>query len=268
MRGLADLLNARATQHAWILDSARVIGALEFAEIGVGEQAGRPTVRARAVPRPPLRGPDVALFMLGANDADDVLLDVDAERGVLLRVELRIRGEPYLVKEVREIAFGEAFPDGTFELALPPGESARPMVRPVEHDVTLARAVAPFTVWIVPRVPRDWEVTISFVEAPEPQVFLEHSPGNGVQDFTIAQSSVAVPFRDELPGAGEWEQHRWNGRDMELREPAEDGHPAQVRLELEGTRVHLHSVSLDARLLAGAAADLVRAPEGGPRFGP
>jgi hypothetical protein len=251
-------------QFAWILEAARVLGALEFAEVEAGMQAGRPTLRARAVPRPPRRGPDIALFLLGASGADDVLLEVDAERGILLRVELRIGGEPFLVREVREIAFGEAFPDGTFVLELPEGASARPRTSPFEHDVTLERAVAlaPFTLWIVPRVPRDWEVDIHVAKAmerppTEPQVFVHYRAENGIQGFTISQSAVAGPFRDELPG-GEWQAVRHNGREMELREPVEDWHAAQVRLELGGTRIHLHSDSVGLGTLADAAADLVQ----------
>ena len=212
-------------------------------------------------------GPDTALFMLGASDADDVVLDVDAELGLLLRVECRIGGEPYLVREVREIAFGETFPDSIFELELPEGETVQAIERPFEHDVTLERAVAlaPFGLWIAPRVPRDWEVDITFVKAmerppTEPQVVLHYSAGNGAQEYVISQTAAAGVFVDELPG-GAWEQHEIDGRAMELREQVEDWHPAQVRLELGGTRLHLHSGSLSRGVLADVAAELVPAPD-------
>ena len=48
---------------------------------------------------------------------------------------------------------------------------------------------------------------------------------------------------------------------MELREQVEDWHPAQVRLELGGTRLHLHSGSLSRGVLADVAAELVPAPD-------
>ncbi|MET0684954.1 MAG: hypothetical protein ABW060_06535 [Solirubrobacteraceae bacterium] len=264
-----DMDGGVGEQLAWILEPARLLGALEFGEVAAGEQAGRPTLRARAVPRPPLRGggPDTALFMLGASDADDVVLDVDAERGVLLRVECRIGGEPYLVREVREIAYDEELADSTFELEFPEGVHARAIEREFEHDVTLERAVAlaPFAVWIAPRVPRDWAVDITFVKAmerppTEPRVFIHYAAENGVQEYVISQTATDSVFVDELPG-GAWERHEIDGRAMELREQVEDWHPAQVRLELGGTRLHLHSGSLSRGVLADVAAELVPAPD-------
>ena len=51
--------------------------------------------------------------------ADDYLLSVDAEVGVILRLASRLRGEEFDVFEVLDIAFDEAFPEGTFRLELP-----------------------------------------------------------------------------------------------------------------------------------------------------
>ena len=50
--------------------------------------------------------------------ADDYLLSVDAEVGVILRLASRLRGEEFEVFEVLAIAFDEAFAEGTFRLAL------------------------------------------------------------------------------------------------------------------------------------------------------
>ena len=51
--------------------------------------------------------------------ADDYLLSVDAEVGVILRLASRLRGEEFDVFEVLDIAFDEAFAEGTFRLELP-----------------------------------------------------------------------------------------------------------------------------------------------------
>ena len=51
--------------------------------------------------------------------ADDYLLSVDAEVGVVLRLASRLRGEEFDVYEVLDIAFDEAFPEDTFRLELP-----------------------------------------------------------------------------------------------------------------------------------------------------
>ena len=56
--------------------------------------------------------------------ADDYLLSVDAEVGVVLRLASRLRGEEFDVFEVLDIVFDEAFPEGTFRLELP-GEEFR-----------------------------------------------------------------------------------------------------------------------------------------------
>jgi hypothetical protein len=51
--------------------------------------------------------------------ADDYLLSVDAEVGVILRVASRLRGEKFEVFEVLDIAFDEVFAEGTFRLEMP-----------------------------------------------------------------------------------------------------------------------------------------------------
>ncbi len=50
--------------------------------------------------------------------ADDYLLSVDAEVGVIVRLASRLRGEEFEVFEVLDIAFEEAFGEGTFRLEL------------------------------------------------------------------------------------------------------------------------------------------------------
>jgi hypothetical protein len=50
--------------------------------------------------------------------ADDYLLSVDAEVGVILRLASRLRGEEFDVFEVLDIAFDEALAEGTFRLEL------------------------------------------------------------------------------------------------------------------------------------------------------
>jgi hypothetical protein len=50
--------------------------------------------------------------------ADDYLLSVDAEVGVILRLASRLGGEEFDIFEVLDIAFDEAFAEGTFKLEL------------------------------------------------------------------------------------------------------------------------------------------------------
>lgn len=51
--------------------------------------------------------------------ADDFLMSVDAETGVILRFASRLRGEECDSFEITELAFDETFADGTFALDLP-----------------------------------------------------------------------------------------------------------------------------------------------------
>ena len=93
--------------------------------------------------------------------ADELRLEVDAERGALLRIESRFEGHPFTLSEALEIAFDEQLPEDTFVFTPPPGEEVRSVAArfPVQHDLTIEQAVAlaPFTVWIPARMPADWE---------------------------------------------------------------------------------------------------------------
>lgn len=57
--------------------------------------------------------------------ADDYLLSVDAEVGVILRLASRLRSEEFEVFEMVDVAFDEAFAEGTFRLELPGVEFER-----------------------------------------------------------------------------------------------------------------------------------------------
>ena len=88
---------------------------LEMRVVGRTRQAGREALRVEAtmpggwehVPEPMWWG------------ADDYELVVDAERGAVLRLASRLEGRAFDVTEVLDIAFDEAFPEGTFALDLP-----------------------------------------------------------------------------------------------------------------------------------------------------
>jgi hypothetical protein len=54
---------------------------------------------------------------------------------------------------------------------------------------------------------------------------------------------------------------------VQAREPAESWQPAQVRLELDGTRILIHSADLGADALVEVALGLVRAPSEPPELG-
>ena len=275
-----DVAGGGGESYWWLLDPAPVIGLLEFGRIEPGRRAGRPTWRVRAVPRTlGDAADDWPLLRLAAWGADELRLDVDAERGALLRVESRFEGRPIEVSEVLEIGFDEVFAPGTFVFTPPPGETVRsirsePGVR-TRLTIEQAVALAPFTVWIPARVPADWEVEIGFAEASDrppiaPHVHLHYRAADGTHGVSIAESPAGHPGEhDEYDHArpGPWRAVEREQRRMQVREPAENWQPAQVRMELDGTRILMHSRDLGADALADLAAGLVPAPSVPPRLG-
>jgi len=265
-------------EFGWLLDPAALIGALDFGEIGAEECAGRPTVRVRALARAPAEGrDDAALWRLGAMGADELHLDVDAERGMLLRREARFEGRPFAVSEILEVAFDEQFLEDTFIFTPPPGEEVRSVAErfPVRRNLTIEQAVAlaPFIVWIPARLPAYWETEIGFAaEQDRPlsaaHVFLHYSTPGGTHDLRITESPADGPGDLEAEGpGGPWRAIDRNKRPMQIRERAESWHAAQARLDLDGTRILIHSGDIAAGALADLAAGLVRAPSVPPDLG-
>jgi outer membrane lipoprotein-sorting protein len=263
----------------WLLDPAPVIGFLEFDKIVRAQRAGRPVMRVRAVPRTTSARDDAPLMRLGAVGADELLLEVDAERGALLRIESRFEREPIALSEVVEIAFDEVFDEETFVFTPPAGEAIRSIADlvPVRHDLTIEQAVAraPFTVWIAERVPAGWAAQIGFAAEQDrpplaPEVHLHYRAPDGMRGFSIAESPANHPGEHdeyEHAAANPWRSIDRDQRRMQVREPAESWQPAQVRLELDGTRILINSTDLDADALLDVAGGLVRAPAEPPELG-
>jgi hypothetical protein len=260
-----------------LLDPAPAMGMLEFDTIVRARRAGRPVLRVRAVPRTAAAGNDGPLMRLGASGADELLLEVDAERGALLRIESRFEREPIALSEVVEIAFDEAFAEDTFVFTPPPGEAIRSVVDllPVRHDLTIeqAVAVAPFTVWIPARLPADWETQIGFavgqVRPPmAPHVFLHCRAPDGTHSLRIAESPADGPRDVEAEGpGGPWRETERSQRHVQIREPTDPWQTAQARVDLDGTRILIQSTNLAADALADVAAGLIRAPSEPPQLG-
>ena len=262
-----------------LLDPAPLIGLLDYGEIARARHAGRPSLHVHATPRDTGDHTEWPLMRIGAMGADGLLLDIDAERGVLLRVECRLGDRPFAISEIIDVAFDEVLPDDTFVFTPPPGERLRSVDEQfdIRHDLTIERAaaMASFPLWIAPRLPRDWELEISFAAEQErppmaPHVYLHHRPRDGTHTITMAQSPADHPGQHseyEHANPGPWREITRGGRRMQVREPRESWQPAQVLLELEGTRIHIHSNDLDAEALVDVAASLVRAPSDPPRLG-
>jgi hypothetical protein len=236
--------NSLGEEFAWLVDASFTIPFLDLGEITRGTCAGRPTLRVWARQ---LRD-DGALDddWIGGLHHDEVLLDVDGERGVLLRVESRISGVVDEVAEVMSVTFDEPIPEETFVFTPPAGErvqSTREFGRTTNIELEEAVALASFPVWIAPAIPPGWELMVDFRPGQlrllqPPAVFLWYFPPDG--------SDAAVVIR----------QQRGYGRPTEVHE--EPGW-AEVHVERDGTAIHLGSRTLGAEALTGWADRLGRA---------
>jgi outer membrane lipoprotein-sorting protein len=106
-----------------MIDTAAVLSAVRLKFLGKSTLLGRDVLSVRGVPRP-RRGyePDQRLHELGVG-ADDYLFSIDAERGVMLRIEARFREQPFSMIEMTEVEFDADLPVETWKVVLPEGET-------------------------------------------------------------------------------------------------------------------------------------------------
>jgi outer membrane lipoprotein-sorting protein len=258
-----------------LFDPVALLASADLELLGRTVAAGREAIRVRALPRS--GDEDWADFWGMTGGADEYELLVDAERGVLLRTEARLEGEPVGVTELLEVAFDEQFPEGTFRFEPPAGEPVR---RPPSEtqaqemqahfeELTLDEAArrASFPLFVPGELERGWELRV------------RHTPGGGelaeIEQVWIwlvpdDERGVSV-LLDEQP-AGAWGQlgSRWErveqaGGEVFVREGSSVFEETRVRLEREGTAVELSGQGVESPFLLELAASLVRvSPEPPP----
>lgn len=253
-----------------MLNPTPLLSSLRFEVTGSSEVAGRPTITTRATARPvdPRLGRAMELYQLGAG-ADNYLLEVDQQCGVLLAATAIRDGHPFHAITALEIRFDEPIPDETFVFAPPDGEEVQGMrIDRRRRQVTLTEAQqrAPFTVLMPDRVPADWQVHCSFFEASQrpltpAQVALSYRSPDGHQSISITQMAAgdrASHHYETMVGDENWQQITRDDATLHVR-PAEWGQ-AQAHLERDGTFGFLVSDNLTADELATIAAGLRAAP--------
>ncbi len=105
---------------ALLFDPAPLAGALKLELIEEAELLGRRVIRIRGARRPNVLTTDFELDEL--EPEDELELDVDAERGVLLRRRSEHRGHEWFLQEAVDIAFDEEFDPKTFTLSRTEGQ--------------------------------------------------------------------------------------------------------------------------------------------------
>jgi outer membrane lipoprotein-sorting protein len=252
---------AEGTTESWepLLDPGRLLGALHLRRAGEARAAGRAAIRVSATPR---SRHDHALHTLGFFGADEVELLVDAEVGVVLRVEARGEGAPFAVWDVREIAFDESIPDDLLRLEPPAGERFKsPREIEPQERLTIEDAVAraSFGVWIPPELPGDWRL----------QALCPPPGGRRPETLTLVYTRADATHHLVVQESGE--PLRWSAHaepefvergDRQLRViRREERHPtALVFDDRDGTQIALQSIDLELELLLDLAVSLVPAP--------
>ena len=112
-----------------LFDPAVLLPALELEPRGDGVVAGRAARLVLARARTPCSAP-VDLVPAGC---DEVQLVVDAEVGIVLRIESRFEREPVRIVEVQAIEFDKPFGDDRFRFEPPEGEEPRTAGRPTRR---------------------------------------------------------------------------------------------------------------------------------------
>jgi hypothetical protein len=252
-----------------MLDPTPLLSALQFRVVGSSQVAGRATIVAQAVPRAsdPRRPPRAfELHQLG-HGADRYTLEVDAQRGVLLRAVALRGGEPFQEVTTVEIAFDEPIGDELFRFEPPAGEPVQPVgQRPRPQHITAAEAQqrAPFTVLIPDRIPEDWHVHCVFIEPsqrpPQPaSVLLNYRSDDGHESVSLSQYDASdKPGQYDLMIASDgWQTTTHDGTAVQVQS---GGPQFQAHIERDGTFVFLTSETLSGDRLAAIAAGLKPAP--------
>ncbi len=248
--------------YACLLDPLTLVSGLLLEPAGTTEVGGRAAWHVRATPRDDEEGLGASLHRLGLG-ADAYELAFDVERGVLLRGEALLDGEPFHRLEVSDIAFSPIDPLA-FAVTVPEGaEAPTGWFRPLRLPLHELAAAAPFRVLVPGDVPEGWRRVERLLtparDTPPvtPSVSLVYASREGAYVVTIAERASDAQHRDTMV----WRRHG----DLELADGGEHVEPRHhVRIRRDGTVVELSGA--DPELLAGLARTLVPASTEPPRL--
>jgi outer membrane lipoprotein-sorting protein len=244
----------------WLVDPSPLVAAFDFTPTGSIERAGRLALAAVAVPRPLDPRFGVGAPFVGAG-ADEVLLAVDRERGVVLQSEARLEGRPFARSEVLDVAFDVPFADDVFRFASPDGSPIRSprqtFARPEPVSLEEAARRASFTVVVPTRVPHGWTLSAAYTPPAERPA----RPDSVTVSVLGGSHGARVTFYESgahLPDALEWEELDYGGRLLLVRGQPPTGSPIEAKLEVDGTQVRANG-NLDRTAFLEIVASLVPA---------
>jgi hypothetical protein len=192
-----------------------------------------------------------ALHHLGAG-AQEYAIEVDAERGVLLRAEARFDGQAISVTEAMEIAFDMPLDPELFRFTPPAGEELRrtDAMGRFRHGIPIHEAVAaaPFTVHTLADPPADWELTATLHAGSErplvhASVGLHYRSRDATAQLNISQMAAATAEDYSLP---EGEDVERAGQSMRVRRRTDTWPQAQLSMTVDDTLITMNSDTLTA----------------------
>jgi hypothetical protein len=197
-------------------------------------------------------------------------LEVDQQRGVLLAATAIRDGEPFRRIRALAIRFNEPMSAEIFHFEPPKGEAIQISLNRhrVQHTtLSEAQQRAPFVVLMPDRVPANWQLHCTFIEASQrppspPQVSLSYHSDDGHESVSIDQMAAgdrAAHHYENMVSDDDWEDATRAGISVKVR-PTGWGQ-AQAYLEREGTFAFLVSDNLTGDQLATIAMGLRAAPE-------
>jgi hypothetical protein len=240
-----------------LLDAAEFVGDCELELAGQTHIAGRPakSVRVRAA----RGGAHPGGLSLGIEEAT---LEIDAERGLVLRRIEFEGGQPAFVREVEEITYDEPLSPDRFVFTPPAGSASREQLEPRVTSLDESAALASFPVWKLAEVPRDWRVEALFAPARErptwpDSVTLLYSRRDGGERLEIQQRTR----EHDLPVVGPERRFERDGRHYIALGPARPvGREAAVLIFAAGsTQIRMSSSTLSLERILELAVTLAEA---------
>jgi hypothetical protein len=246
---------------ALLLDPAELLALLRLEAQGPTEVAGRACHQLVGVVHPLVIEPISSLpIHVGA---DDVVVDVDIERGVVLRLESRVAGEAFDVIELGRVAFDEPIDEERFTPDPPPGSVPSSLVSSPAPIGEVARR-APFVVLSPTRPPEGTGAIVAhYREAGSerrPRVSIRLSPEVRTAGASWFVNVEQAADDGDMPHVDSWEPVEiadgpafvWEGERGRARR-------CHVRLERAGTHVWLQA-DMPRTVLLDVASSLEPVP--------
>jgi len=209
-------------------------------------------------------------YALFGHVADEYLLEVDAERGVLLASEARAEREVSERITAVAVAFDESFAADLFDFDPPAGEEIRAYESafPLPRDVPLssAAAEAPFQVFAFETLSPGWTAKVQWSpESERPpmpaRVSISYATRDGSESVIISQSADPGTPLDEGSGTSPWSEFHHGDLHGVVRNRTESFGQSQLRTVRDGTRIDMHSSTHSTDELVALARRLVAARE-------